>query len=305
MCLWSKLQRKRTARREAEERARVDAEEQARLAAEEKARREAEVKARLAAEEQDRLAAEEQVRLAAEGQARLAAEGQARLAAEEQVRLDPEIQRIRQKTGIEMVLIPSGDFLYGDDKQRVHLPAYCLARTPVTNAQYKAFVDATGHPAPFHWRDGGIPYRKEDHPVVHVSYEDAQAFCKWAGCRLPTEQEWEKGARGTDGREYPWGNWWEPGRCNSSEAGWKDTTPVGLYDRYPSGESPYGLLDMAGNAWEWCEDWHYEGIRRCNAQRGGSWGNNSGVVRAAYRAWGYTATGTSYDGFRCAAPAEP
>jgi len=305
MCLWSKLHRRRRARREAEEKARRDAEERAYLVAEEKLRLAAEEQARREAEEKTRREAEEKARREAEVRARREATEKVRLAAEEQDRLDPEIQRIRQKTGIEMVLIPSGEFFYGEDKQRVHLPAYCLARTPVTNAQYKTFVDATGHPAPFHWRDGGIPYRKEDHPVVRVSWEDAQTFCKWAGCRLPTEQEWEKAARGTDGLEYPWGNWWEPGRCNSSEAGWKDTTPVGLYDRYPSGESPYGLLDMAGNAWEWCEDWHYEGIRRCNAQRGGSWGNNSGVVRAAYRAWGYTTVGSSDGGFRCAAPAEP
>jgi formylglycine-generating enzyme required for sulfatase activity len=197
--------------------------------------------------------------------------------AEEKARTAP----IWRQIGIEMVTIPAGPFLYGKQKQEVHLPEYALARTPVTNIQYKAFVDATGHRIPSHWVKGRIPKGKEDHPVVNVSWEDAQAFCEWAGCRLPTEQEWEKGARGTDGRKYPWGNGWQLGRCNTREAGLGDTTPV---DRYPTGASPYGLLDMAGNVWEWCEDW-YDSECKHRVLRGGSWFIDSGRARSADRYW--------------------
>ena len=163
---------------------------------------------------------------------------------------------IWQQIGIELIKIPAGEFLYGDDKKPVYLPDYYLAKTPVTNLQYKAFVDATGHEPPKHWKNGKIPKGKENHPVVYVSWYDAQAFCEWAGLRLPTEQEWEKGARGTDGRRFPWGDHSpNPNLCNFNSY-IKDTTPV---DRYPDGASPYGLLDMAGNIWEWCENWYDNG----------------------------------------------
>jgi serine/threonine protein kinase/formylglycine-generating enzyme required for sulfatase activity len=177
-----------------------------------------------------------------------------------QVRLEPGLEP-------ELVRIPAGEFLYGDEKQRFHLPEFYLARTPVTNAQYHAFVGATGRKPPKHWEKGRIPRGKEDHPVVYVSWLDATAYCEWAGCRLPTKKEWEKGARGTDGREYPWGEVWENGRCNSKEARVGDTTPV---TRYPDGASPYSLLDMAGNVWEWCED-SKSSDRGWKVLRGGSW----------------------------------
>jgi len=176
----------------------------------------------------------------------------------------------------EMVLIPAGDFLMGsdpsvdkwarDDEQPQHtlsLPDYYLAKTPLTNAQYAAFVQATGHRQPEHWKDRKPPSGQEDHPVVYVSWYDAVAYCNWLSSvtgkpyRLPSETEWEKGARGTDGRIYPWGNQWDAERCHTVESGKGDTTPVGAY---PQGASPYGLLDMAGNVWEWTrslwgEDW--------------------------------------------------
>jgi formylglycine-generating enzyme required for sulfatase activity len=167
----------------------------------------------------------------------------------------------------ELILIPAGEFLMGsdpsedkyarDDEQPQHtlyLPDYYLAKTPVTNAQYAAFVEATGHRSPSYW-EGKQPLKgKEDHPVVYVSWFDIMAYCNWLSrvtgkaYRLPSEAEWEKGARGTDGRIYPWGNEWDPKQCNCREGGWDDTTPVGAY---PQGASFYGLLDMAGNVWEW------------------------------------------------------
>jgi len=185
-----------------------------------------------------------------------------------------------QQIGIEMVTIPAGKFLYGVLKRQVHLPEYRMAKTPVTNAQYRAFMEATGHgfrPRTWWWRKRQIPPYMEDRPVMGVSWEDAGAFCDWAGCRLPTELEWEKGARGTDGREYPWGNGWEAGRCNTSEADIRHTTPV---TKYPKGASPYGLLDVAGNVWEWCEDW-YDSHRDKKVLRGGSWEDNRDRARCA------------------------
>lgn len=167
----------------------------------------------------------------------------------------------------EMVLIHAGEFLMGsaprkdkdasDDEQPQHtlyLPDYYIARAPVTNALYASFVQATDHRLPEHWEGGGPPKGREGHPVVYVSWHDAVAYCKWLSqvtgrfYRLPSEAEWEKGARGTDGRIYPWGDRWDARRCNSKEGGQGDTTPVGAY---PQGASPYGLLDVAGNVWEW------------------------------------------------------
>jgi formylglycine-generating enzyme required for sulfatase activity len=167
----------------------------------------------------------------------------------------------------ELILIPAGEFLMGSDVQKdkgalqeerpqrtLYLPDYYMAKTPVTNAQYAAFVKASGHGLPRHWWGRNPPSGKEDHPVVYVSWHDAVAYCNWLAevtgkaYRLPSGAEWEKGARGTDGRIYPWGNEWDPKRCNSWEGGQEETTPVSAY---PQGASPYGLLDMAGNVWEW------------------------------------------------------
>ena len=236
---------------------------------------------------------EEEVRRRAEEEAHRRAEEEARRRAEEEAKKAP----IWQQIGIEMVTIPAGEFLYGEGKQRILLPEYRMAKTPVTNAQYKAFVDATGRRAPDHWKNGQILQGKADHPVVEVSWEDAQAFCDWAGCQLPIEKEWEKAARGTDGREYPWGNGWEAGRCNTEEAGIEDTTPV---NKYPRGVSPYGLLDMAGNVWEWCEDW-YDDDRKYRVLRGGSWRSLRSWARCAPRPGHYPYPDYRYRsvGFRC------
>jgi formylglycine-generating enzyme required for sulfatase activity len=123
----------------------------------------------------------------------------------------------------------------------------------VTNAQDAAFVQATGHELPRYWKGGKPPSGKEDHPVK-IARDDAMAYCRWLSevtgkpYRLPSEAEWEKGAWGSDGRIYPWGNRWDAERCNSWEGGGLYTTPV---EAYSQGASPYGLLDMAGNVWEW------------------------------------------------------
>jgi formylglycine-generating enzyme required for sulfatase activity len=168
----------------------------------------------------------------------------------------------------------------------------------LTNAQYKRFVDATGYRAPRHWKDGTYPEGKALHPVVHVTWRDAVAYAEWAGKRLPAEEEWEKAARGTGGREYPWGDW-EEGRCNTSEAGVKDTTPVGQYS--PGGDSPYGCVDMAGNVWEWTTSEH-EAAQGYRVLRGGSWSNSRGRARCAGRIRHYPGFSRDNVGFRCVSP---
>ena len=197
-------------------------------------------------------------------------------------------RRIHEKTGIELVYIPAGPFLYGsadsdklardNEKPRrmIDLPGYWIGRAPVTNDQFGRFIKAIGYKtvaeresktdeagwintrSTWDWVEGADWQRprgpassiagKGDHPVVQVSWDDAQAFCDWAGLALPTEEQWEKVARGMDGRIWPWGN--EPptvGHLNFN-GNVVDTTTVGSYS--PKGDSPYGCVDMAGNVWE-------------------------------------------------------
>jgi len=181
------------------------------------------------------------------------------------------------KDGKEMVRVPAGTFLYGDDKKEVELPEFWIDKAPVTNAEYARFVAETGHKPPEHWKGRTPPNQIADHPVTYVSWDNAVAYAMWAGGRLPTEEEWEKAARGTDGREYPWGEWAQ-GHCNSHEARIGSTTPVGLYS--PQGDSLYGCQDCAGNAWEWTTSEHELGGR---VLRGGAFFNKGRYVRCASR----------------------
>jgi len=161
------------------------------------------------------------------------------------------------KDGAEMVLVASGEFLYGEQKEPRTLASFYMDKYPVTNERYHKFIKATGHRAPyldeavarpFNWKRSKHPKGKEKCPVVLVDWYDAAAFCRWAGKTLPTEEQWEKTARGTDGRAYPWGDEFDEKKCNSWLTGVETITPV---DRFVSGASPYGCLDMAGNVWEW------------------------------------------------------
>ena len=181
------------------------------------------------------------------------------------------------KSGTPLVLVPGGKSVAGGAQYfeggtgpfEVTLAPFYLALHPVTNAQYLRFVRATGHAAPRCWRlglpgepvwdgeDGAFAPEKADHPVVGVRWEDAAGYCAWAGARLPTELEWEKGARGNDGRSYPWGDAWDPSRCRNEENR-KTGTTAGVWE-CPEGVSPWGVYQMSGNVWEWCADPYDEG----------------------------------------------
>jgi len=170
---------------------------------------------------------------------------------------------INPKDGTTLLLIPEGAFTMGSElfderPQHQHiLPDYYLSVYPVTNAQYALFVQESGYRGSDEWLEYAGP-GKERRPVVKVSWFDAQAYCHWAGLRLPTEPEWEKGARGTDGREYPWGNDWDGALCQNSVDGEQD----GLCDveSFEAGESPFALRQMAGNCWEWCANIYKEDL---------------------------------------------
>ncbi|MBX3191591.1 MAG: SUMF1/EgtB/PvdO family nonheme iron enzyme [Labilithrix sp.] len=236
---------------------------------------------------------------------------------------EPLAETIHETNGHEMVLVPAGPFAMCAARREVYLDAFYVDRTPVTNEQFKVFVDATGY-APTdedakrflaHWRNGKIPRGEERHPVVYVSWIDARAYAAWAGKRLPTEAEWEKAARGTDGRKYPWGRV-EPTAAHAS-FGRRDggTTRVGSF---PEGVSPYGVLDLAGNVWEWCEDVEDEAFYETgptrnpkspqagsksgmlHVMRGGSWMYDAGSLRTYARTGFETRYRFAGGGFRCA-----
>ncbi|MGE0372962.1 MAG: formylglycine-generating enzyme family protein [Gammaproteobacteria bacterium] len=165
-----------------------------------------------------------------------------------------------------MVRIPSGEFRMGSNdrlsdegpQHTVRLGAYLIDKYEVTNLQYQAFIEATGRRAPDDFVNRAAPRGKADHPVSFVTWFDARDYCAWAGKRLPTEQEWEKAARGTDARIFPWGDEFNI-RAANTPVRWArlgqegDTTPVGAFT---AGASPYGIHDMSGNVWEWTASWY-------------------------------------------------
>ena len=265
--------------------------------------------------------------------------------------------------GGEMVCVPSGNFLMGSQadaissllefdrrvskeffraeypQHEVFLSSFYIDRYMVTNAQYQLFMQATGHPAPKYWRiapdtGGKSPFpvgeKNPDHPVVGVAWQDASAYCKWSGKRLPSEAEWEKAARGgLMGQIYPWpsrikeriNSQLSREKANYGGVGgpdrWHWTAPVGSFP-----PNQYGIFDMAGNGFEWCNDWYAEdyysrsparnplgadtGLTR--VLRGGSWNNNlygKYQMRCAYRFHLRPKTRNMVIGFRCAVDAPP
>jgi formylglycine-generating enzyme len=233
-----------------------------------------------------------------------------------------------EKTGMLMVLVPSGKFLFGDRGKmqgkskpfEVDVPAYYIALHPVTNRQYERFVKEGKYPPPeiadlgnAVWQDRRYPEEKVDHPVVCVTWHDAAAYCDWAGLRLPSDLEWEKAARGTDGRTYPWGDKWDPDKCrNYDNKGWKLTAQVW---QYPTGASPYGAYQMSGNVSEWCEDRYesYPHVRyrrgdfsapknsKTRVTRGLNWHHlGPDAFTTSERYAGTPGLRCDYDGFRCA-----
>jgi formylglycine-generating enzyme required for sulfatase activity len=175
---------------------------------------------------------------------------------------------VNPKNEMEMVYVAAGEFLMGsavvaptDQKPqfRVSLPGYWIDRYEVTVAQYRKFCQETGREMP----DAPFWGWQDEHPVVNVTWDEAAVYAKWAGERLPTEMEWEKAARGTDGRIYPWGNAWDRDKVAGHLIGIRLGAPPVAVDiatrpagSQPAGASPYGAMDMAGNVWEWCADWY-------------------------------------------------
>ncbi len=287
-------------------------------------------------------AAREAERLRRESEEAREAEARARRAAEEQYprsRLHGAGLVVHFAPGVWTTLlhIPTGTFTMGSlaaadpeagraeqPAHAVRLSEYYIGQYPVTNAQYQAFRKATGQPG------ADIAPSRAQYPAVNVAWDDANAFCRWLTqatrrtFRLPTEAEWEKAARGPDGRRYPWGNEWDPARLNGGlveaelNAITGDTTPVDGFS--PNGDSPYGAADMLGNVWEWCGDWFDPKtyVRRGNLRpsdpigpttgqgyvaRGGAFNSPPRHTRCAHRNWFYPDAARPDLGFRIVAEA--
>jgi len=240
---------------------------------------------------------------------------------------------------VEMVYVPAGPFVLGAEGEHSLPPqiailekGFWMDKTPVTNEQYQHFLKANPkHPAPnvkddwakpYNWNGRDFPKGAEKHPVVLVSWNEAQAFCKWSGKVLPADLQWEKSARGIDGRRWPWGSAWDRDKCNSAswwakkdlweQKDWEDwrdnvflkelsgkkimTTPV---SQFAKTESPYGCVDSAGNVWEWCADF-YDEQKTMQLLRGGAWYVRLDYVACAIR-YGVVPVDRNYFiGFRCA-----
>jgi formylglycine-generating enzyme required for sulfatase activity len=234
-----------------------------------------------------------------------------------------------------MVLIPAGPFIMGSNRvdtqgkstefgmakplfldehpeQKIFLPSYYIDRYEVTNTQYLRFVEGTRSRLPISWPNGRIPPGRENYPVTDINWYEADRYCHWLSKRLPTEAEWEKAARGPEGLEYPWGNEYDGQKANTGDTGLQDLAPVGSFS---SGKSPYGIYDMAGNVWEWTQDWYqpYPGSQyqtdafgqKYKILRGSSWGGVGHYAlpyfyRSAHRFYAVPEQGFADAGIRCA-----
>ena len=228
---------------------------------------------------------------------------------------------ITGKDGAPMVLVPAGEFTMGSDKgdddeqpiHRVFLDSFYMDKFEVTNGRFAKFVEAIQSEPPWGFADKETPVVHSDRPVRWVNWMEAMGYCLWAGKRLPTEAEWEKAARGTDGRVYPWGN--DPPTAAHAVFGLKEgadtVSPIGNRDK---GKSPYGVHDLAGNLYEWTTDWYDEEFYTKNpainprgpvegaakVQRGGSYINNPYRLRSSFRTKGDPTEHDPNVGFRCA-----
>jgi formylglycine-generating enzyme required for sulfatase activity len=239
----------------------------------------------------------------------------------------------------EVVLIPAGEFTMGHDKsgydtlpvRRINLPAFSIDKYEVTNKRYKRFIDASSYKVPWShdpdaatqkpylwdWQKRMYREGKGDDPVVLVSWEDAKAFCAWAGKRIPTEAEWEKAARGPKGNAYPWGNDWADGKANTSESGRKQTAPVGAFKedviKWGKDEKDW-VYDLAGNVSEWVEDYfapypgnpltRYEERNKYRVLRGGSWDYSHSIANGYHRQYALPHSQMTSFGFRCVKAAD-
>ena len=234
---------------------------------------------------------------------------------------------------VPMIEIPAGEFTMGagDQIQKIALPTYFIDKTEVTNEMFEKFILAGGYEAKEYWTEAGWSFIKEnniihhkglsqgafnepDRPVTGISWYEADAFCRWAGKRLPTAEEWEKAARGTDGRIYPWGDRMDFSRLAYRASNGHRTVPVGSF---PAGASPYGVLDMAGNVWEWTTS-AYEGVdykytildsqkaeKRAELMviKGGAWGSNRNQFQCGYQYYEQKKATQFNIGFRCVSDA--
>jgi formylglycine-generating enzyme required for sulfatase activity len=232
------------------------------------------------------------------------------------------VSEVIGKDRVPMALVPAGEFDMGsregegeDDERprhRVYLDAFYMDRYQVTVSRYAKFLNATGRERPRYWNEATLS-QGENRPVIGVTWQDADAYCRWAGKRLPTEAEWEKAARGTDGRKYPWGNEEPTSRHANFGKSEQDEVPLLPVGSLEAGKSPYGIYDMAGNVWEWVADWYDAGYYQrspvqnpagppggqAKVARGGAWDRHVFNVRAANRS-SFTPTNRFKDvGIRC------
>jgi len=260
------------------------------------------------------------------------------------VLLQVGLSACEKKPDDDMVLIPAGEFLMGTDEvdadnealeyglphpwyedehplHRVNLPDFYIDKYEVTNEKYKRFLGAVNHALPDDWKNGTYPEGRSKFPVAYVSWFDADEYCRWAGKRLLTEEEWEKAARGPDSFQYPWGNLFNPDLGNISKGPVMAASSVSV-GRYENGKSPYGVYDMIGNVWEWTASWYrpYPGNEARNENFGQVFRVTRGlsfmgighyppdvykkvasiIARASFRSYDYPTSRLTDVGFRCA-----